>query len=33
MGKQKGDKIEVVIESKDATEGQILRYQIMDIKK
>ena len=33
MGKSKGDKIEVLIESKDATEGQILRYQIMDIKK
>ena len=29
----KGDKIEVLIESKDATEGQTLRYQIMDIKK
>ena len=33
MGKAKGDKIEVLIESKDATEGQTLRYQIMDIKK
>ncbi len=33
MGKQKGDKIEVVIESKDAAEGQILHYQIMNIKK
>ena len=33
MGKQKGDKIEVVIESKDAAEGQTLHYQIMNIKK
>ena len=33
MGKTKGDKIEVVIESKDAAEGQTLRYQIMNIKK
>ena len=33
MGKQKGDKIEVVIESKDASEGQVLHYQIMKIKK
>ena len=33
MGKSKGDKIEVLIESKDATEGEILRYQIVDIKK
>ena len=33
MGKQKGDKIEVVIDSKDATEGTVLHYQILDIKK
>ena len=33
MGKQKGDKIEVIIESKDASEGQVLHYQIMNIKK
>ena len=33
MGHKKGDKVEVVIESKDAAEGHILRFQIMQIKK
>ena len=33
IGKKVGDKVEVVIESKDASEGQILRYQVMEIIK
>ena len=33
MGHKKGDKVEVVIESKDAAEGQVLKFQIMGIKK
>jgi len=33
LGKKVGDKVEVVIESKDASEGQVLRYQIMEIIK
>lgn len=33
IGKKVGDKVEVVIESKDASEGQVLRYQVMEIIK
>ena len=33
IGKKVGDKVEVVIESKDAAEGQVLRYQVMEIIK
>ena len=33
MGHKKGDKVEVLIESKDASEGTVLRFQIMEIKK
>ena len=33
IGKKVGDKVEVVIESKDASESQILRYQVMEIIK
>ena len=33
LGKKVGDKVEVVIESKDASEGQVLRYQVMEIIK
>ncbi len=33
IGKKVGDKVEVVIESKDASEGTILRYKVMEIIK
>ena len=33
MGHKKGDKVEVLIESKDASEGTVLKFQIMEIKK
>lgn len=33
IGKKVGDKVEVVIESKDASEGEVLRYQVMEIIK
>ena len=33
IGKKVGDKVEVVIESTDASEGQVLRYQVMEIIK
>ena len=33
IGKKVGDKVDVVIESEDASEGQVLRYQVMEIIK
>ena len=33
LGKKVGDKVEVVIESKDAAEGTVLHYQVMEIIK
>ena len=33
LGKKVGDKVEVVIESKDASEGEVLHYQVMEIIK
>ena len=33
IGKKVGDKVEVVIESKDASEGTVIRYQITGIQK
>ena len=33
VGKKVGDKVEVVIESKDASEGTVIRYQITGIQK
>ena len=33
IGKKVGDKVEVVIESKDASEGTVLHYQVLEIIK
>ena len=33
IGKKVGDKVEVVIESKDASEGTVIRYEITGIEK
>ena len=33
IGKKKGDKVEITIETKEGTDNMVLRYQIMGISK
>jgi len=33
IGKKKGDKVEITIETKEGTDNMILHYQIMSINK